>query len=769
MHALTMTEPVFEGMGNLPDTPTFACINRVDLPTVQALEHALGRVAWLVDANCMPDKAILNYLFGKHAPGYQGNMNTMQRHQMDERIGDMLSGGNHVVFITSSPTQARGALCDLPPHVLNYLDDTSLPVLPIYAAWSQPDMETAMTPPDVNPEGEGTDAGEARLCLRLMPQLPPGAAMGARLRNAWMEASADHLAALPVLRETSLPQLLVNALLQHKDAKLIDGVDDSVLLYSDLLLLALILAGKLRALTHDKRLGIILPPGKRAAIANLACLLAGIAPINLNYTLNQAEARSQIAQAGVTRFITEERFRMMQEDYAWPSERDLLDVDSELQDTESLRKSFRLLCRRKRSKPALLLRTLRLLRLLDLPEISPDDEVSLFFTAGTEAPPRAVPVSQRMLLASLLQLHNRLNMSPGQPVLSALPCHQPMGFIHGLLLPLLFGYGIVTYPSPTAGIRLATLIAENQVRFVPATPEMAEHLLASFDEANRRRLAATTPQLAQAQQEGRLHELFAPLHYLLIGKSPISSQLEKKALLHFRLYPLSAYTLTEAAPMATLNLPPYEGGYVDADGPHPPAIPSYVPRSVGAPLPGVAVRITDLGREGKLLPPGHLGLIWLKGANLAPRYQGQEESMLLDQWYNTGDVGYQDEAGMLHIAGRRRRFSSIGGVLVPHEQLEAKLAIIFKVPEDAGIKVAVVAVPDPRDGEQLVMLSTLHEGCADFRITTAMRYDIRNEVRLEQWIPQKLIPVDYIPTLPDGTVNYPFCYRGVCQLLGINS
>ncbi len=728
MCAPTMSDSQPEGMSNLPARPTLAYPNRVDLRIVQELDKVLGgRVAWLVERSCMPGADIMEYLRTQSAAGILADMGNMSRELMADRIHDKLRAGFHVVLLTGQPSQARGTLWSVPTRLLSYLDGAALPVLPIYAGYTADDPEDALP----------TTSAEAPLYLRFMPQQREGQSLSARVRAAWMEAAADHLSAHPLLREASLPRLLVAALMRHQDSRLIDGVDDSSLTYRNLLALALMLASRLREQTKERRIGIILPPGKLATIANLACLLAGVAPFNLNYTHDKANVEREIRHAGVNRFLTEERFRRKLSQFAWPRSRDLIYIDREL--TEMGRAPFtfwRTLVRF--SSPA------RVLRRLPARSNTAESEAALLFTSGVEGTPKAVPMTHRMLTASLLQLQNRLHLQPRQRVLAALPLFHPLGFVHGMLLPLLFGYDMVTYPSPQAARRITTLIGQNKVNFAPTTPGMANALLRAGSQ-----------------------ETFSSLRYFVVGGGALPESLVQKARQHRHVHLLSAYNLAEAAPLAALNLPPYEGGVDDAGGTLPPEITAHRPGSVGAPLPGVAVRITDVAREGRQLPPGSEGLIWLKGANIAQRYHEEEQSMLRGQWYCTGDIGSMDEDGLLSISGRAMRFSLIGGVLVPHEKLEAVLATMYKAENNADpIKLAIVAVPDPKEGEQLILLSSIHKTNADYRYTT-MRYNLMNAGYPEQWTPKKLIPLPYIPTLANGKLNYPACFAGCCQQLGI--
>jgi acyl-[acyl-carrier-protein]-phospholipid O-acyltransferase/long-chain-fatty-acid--[acyl-carrier-protein] ligase len=74
-------------------------------------------------------------------------------------------------------------------------------------------------------------------------------------------------------------------------------------------------------------------------------------------------------------------------------------------------------------------------------------------------------------------------------------------------------------------------------------------------------------------------------------------------------------------------------------------------------------------------------------------------------WYITGDVGFIEPDGFIHITGRESRFSKIGGEMVPHIQVEEELNKILGGDEDV-LTLAVCGVPDEKKGERLVVLYT---------------------------------------------------------------
>jgi acyl-[acyl-carrier-protein]-phospholipid O-acyltransferase/long-chain-fatty-acid--[acyl-carrier-protein] ligase len=76
-----------------------------------------------------------------------------------------------------------------------------------------------------------------------------------------------------------------------------------------------------------------------------------------------------------------------------------------------------------------------------------------------------------------------------------------------------------------------------------------------------------------------------------------------------------------------------------------------------------------------------------------------------DGWYITGDIAYIDMDGFIHITGRLRRFSKIGGEMVPHIRIEEAIQKILNV-EEGQLSVVVTSAPDEQKGERLVVVHT---------------------------------------------------------------
>jgi len=109
------------------------------------------------------------------------------------------------------------------------------------------------------------------------------------------------------------------------------------------------------------------------------------------------------------------------------------------------------------------------------------------------------------------------------------------------------------------------------------------------------------------------------------------------------------------------------------------------PGTVGLPLPGVEVKLSDTSE------------IMLRGPNVFPGYWRNEEATtaaFVDGWFGSGDVGELDEAGYFRIVGRAKELIISGGYNVyPREVEEAILEV------DGVVEAAVAGTPDPEWGE----------------------------------------------------------------------
>ena len=130
--------------------------------------------------------------------------------------------------------------------------------------------------------------------------------------------------------------------------------------------------------------------------------------------------------------------------------------------------------------------------------------------------------------------------------------------------------------------------------------------------------------------------------------------------------------------------------------------------TVGMPLPGVEVKITD-PQSGALLPAGEVGMIEVRGPNVFREYWRNPEKTAVekreDGFFITGDLGHMDGSGYVTISGRGKDLIISGGLNIYPKEIESELDGIAGV-----IESAVIGVPHPDFGEAVVAVLAVKQG-----------------------------------------------------------
>lgn len=124
--------------------------------------------------------------------------------------------------------------------------------------------------------------------------------------------------------------------------------------------------------------------------------------------------------------------------------------------------------------------------------------------------------------------------------------------------------------------------------------------------------------------------------------------------------------------------------------------------SVGRPLRGYGVEIRD--EQGNLLPPGHVGRIWVAGPSLMTGYLDRTETPVVDGWLDTGDLGFIHE-GDLYIHGRAKDLIVLRGANHAPQDVESA---VDEVPGVRAGCAAAVGEVGP-EGERLVVFVEYRE------------------------------------------------------------
>ena len=150
--------------------------------------------------------------------------------------------------------------------------------------------------------------------------------------------------------------------------------------------------------------------------------------------------------------------------------------------------------------------------------------------------------------------------------------------------------------------------------------------------------------------------------------------------------------------------------------------------TVGFPLPGVSLRITD-PQSGRELAPGETGMIEVRGPNVFSGYwrmpDKTAEDFRADGFFITGDLGVIDGDGYVTIVGRAKDLVIAGGYNIYPKEIELLLDALPGVVESAVIGVphpdlgeavvAVLAVGPEHDRDEAKVIAALGERLARFK------------------------------------------------------
>ncbi|MEM7789941.1 MAG: AMP-binding protein [Verrucomicrobiota bacterium] len=481
-----------------------------------------------------------------------------------------------------------------------------------------------------------------------------------------------------------------------------------------LLALAWGLSRRLLERTEKKRVGIVFPPGIGGYVANLAVVLAGKVPVNLNFTLGAYSAEACIVKADIDCLLTAPAVQSRMTDFPWPEE-GIVDLVAEL---KSLPKA----------KTLALLALIRVLpgrflaNCLKVPSVGGDQEAGLLFTSGSSGEPKGVVLTHRNILGNCMQIDESGLLKPQDKILANLPIFHSFGFTVTLWYPLLSGCSVATVPSPLEVKKVAEVVESEDATVLVGTPTFFKPYLKRTKPEQLKSLRFVIGG-AEKTPEG-----FADLWESTFGSTY-----------------LEGYGLTETSPVVSVNLihPPSFKGY--------PGDPAAGNRrgSVGRLLPGHVARILNPD-TGEDWPLDAVGLLALKGPNVFQSYLDEPErtaEVKQGDWFITGDLARFDADGFLFIEGRLSRFSKIGGEMVPHGTIEEALNKAYDLLDVDRPMLAIAGRPDAAKGEALVLLAATEIDLADVR-EKLTKIGFSN-----LWIPKVLCPVDEIPTLATGKLD----------------
>ncbi len=423
--------------------------------------------------------------------------------------------------------------------------------------------------------------------------------------------------------------------------------------------------------------GIYLPPSVPGALVNHAAFLCGKVPVNLNYTLSETTLAACAKQCAIKTVITSRKFL---EKIKLTPPGELLFLEDLAAKPGALEKITAFLLA-KFAPFRWLQRAAALNRKSAIENRkSLDDLATIIFSSGSTGEPKGVMLSHYNIVSNIRQMENILSLTDDDRFLGILPFFHSFGFTVTLCLPAAVGSGVVFHPNPLDGKIIGTLVRENAVTILLATPTFLQLYMRSVPAAD-----------------------FGSLQFAITGAEKLPERIAVAFEEHFGIRPLEGYGTTECGPAVSVNMMNFRAaGFHQIGGKR---------GKIGRPLLGMKARIADAENpwSEKIVPLGEPGMLLVRGPNIMQGYLGQPQKtaeVLRDGWYCTGDMAFLDEDGFLQITGRLSRFSKIGGEMVPHLKIEEKLHEVVGATEQTFF---VTGVPDEKKGERLVVLHKLAE------------------------------------------------------------
>ena len=505
-----------------------------------------------------------------------------------------------------------------------------------------------------------------------------------------------------------------------------DGLDNTSLSRGKLLGVAVALSRHLRRTCPERRIGIVLPPGKGGVVANLAVVFAGKIPVNLNFTSARDSIESAKEQAGLSTIITARILAKRLDDFPWTPQ--VIHLDDILPKMKRAVVGWWLL--------GLVMPSGVLARLLNLPRVGDRAEAILLFTSGSSGKPKGVALTHRNILANVSQFGIMLEATKDDVMLASLPFFHSFGCTVTLWYPLIEGVRTASYPNPLEAGKIASLVERQAVTVMLATPTFLRAYLRKAEPRQLRRL-----------------------RLLITGAEKLSDELANAFEARFGKEVLQGYGLTETSPVVSVNLPEPKATQAGQT-----VQPCNRLGSTGKLLPGIAaeIRNPETDQKGSLHDSG---MLWLRGPNIFEGYLDapeQNAEVLRDGWFKTGDIGRFDEDGFLYIEGRLSRFSKIGGEMVPHETIEQKIVSVLLTGEHSVRIIAIVGVADAAKGEALVLLSSVDLDLPRIR-AALFETGVPN-----LWIPKTVRRVDAIPVLASGKLDLAGCKKMAMEKGALN-
>ncbi|MCA3244493.1 MAG: long-chain fatty acid--CoA ligase [Alphaproteobacteria bacterium] len=489
-------------------------------------------------------------------------------------------------------------------------------------------------------------------------------------RHPWLAHYPAHVPATVAAPKGGLPQIFLNSVAAYPTRPYLTFLGrtfDYTAIHTRATALAAALQG-LRLPPHS-RVALCLPNCPAYVAAFWGTLLAGHVVVNLNPLLTAVELHHELVDSGASVLLTfnlHPTFGKLQEAVRGSAVKQVwvADLAADMPDLTAF--GFKLLKWRDRVRtlpPGWYWKYEMMGHFADFKPVPlrGSQPALLQYTGGTTGTPKAAILTHASLLANTTQVRAWLGAPrpEGEVMVAVLPLFHVFALTAILNLGTAIAAHLVLMPQfalPT----LLKIITRYQPTLLPGVPTLFNAL-------------ATNPKAAKVN--------LRCLRFCISGGAPLPQAVKQAFEAKTGARVAEGYGLTEASPVLACN----------------PSIGEATPGSVGYPLPGTAIQIRSDKPPFAVKKPGEIGEIWAKGPQLMAGYwhnPAATAQVLRRGWLRTGDLGFVDQSGALHVVDRLKDMIIVNGYKVYPRQLEEVLA-----QHPAVAEVIVLGVPHPKTGE----------------------------------------------------------------------
>ena len=294
-----------------------------------------------------------------------------------------------------------------------------------------------------------------------------------------------------------------------------------------------------------------------------------------------------------------------------------------------------------------------------LPAVAESDFFSLMFTSGTTGEPKGAMATHRARMVWVLNATIQYGLNERDLYLGTMPQVHSAGLTF-TLMHLYAGATVRILPHFDAAEFIA-IVERERVTSALTVPTMLTMIVEEVDKSPGVSLAS--------------------LKRLVTCGSPLPLATKRRVLDQVSEQLYDYYGSTESNSMTVLR----------------PADQLRKPESVGQAFRNVELMIAD--GQGRACPAGTVGEVWCANPSAMSAYRDRPEETaraFTGRWYHTGDLGFLDEEGFLHLVSRLSDVVISGGVNIYPAEIEQVLMLHPSI-----LDAAVVGEPDPKWGQRV--------------------------------------------------------------------